>query len=78
VLRRISRDIRHRGGTLDGVISWYRRDVQPNYPTYTAAYRSSADLIVPTGNGVAGAVRTIAHALRGMTDASGGDTRPPT
>jgi len=71
VLRRIHRDITERGANLEGVIAWFRRDVKPNFPTYTAATRRYADLIVPTDrpNDVAiqalvGAIRTLATSRR--------------
>lgn len=66
VLRRVTRDIAERGGTLEGVVEWYRRDVRPHYAAYTAAYRSYADLVVPTEHGVAGAAAVICHAVAGM------------
>lgn len=79
VLRRISRDVNDKARPLDDVMAWYRRDVRPNYPTYTAAFRSSADLVVPTERGVDNAVHVIGHALRGMLGAatSGCDPKPP-
>lgn len=64
VLRRIYRDITERGGNLEGVISWFRRDVQPNYPLYTKSTRRYADLVVPTDHPVDVAVKTIAAAIR--------------
>ncbi len=64
VLRRLNRDILERGGTVDGVLSWYRRDVKPNFPVYTASTRYFADLIVPTHHPVDVAVQTVAAAVR--------------
>ncbi len=66
VLRRVHRDITERGATLEGVIAWYRRDVKPNYPTYTAATRRYADLIVPTDRVNAVAIRALVDAIRGI------------
>ena len=55
VLRRMLRDVSDRGGDLKWQIDWYRRDVIPNYPTYTEPCKKYADLIVPFDreNGVA-------------------------
>lgn len=64
VLRRLSRDILERGGTVDSVIAWYRKDVRPNYPKYTAAGRRVADLIVPNDQPCDVAIRLIAAGVR--------------
>jgi uridine kinase len=66
VLRRLHRDITERGGTVENVLSWYRRDVKPNYPIYTATTRYQADLIVPTHHPVNVAVAGIAAAIRAL------------
>lgn len=66
VLRRIHRDITERGANLEGVIAWYRRDVKPNFPTFTAATRRYADLIVPTDRVNEIAIRALADAIRGI------------
>ncbi|HEX5415645.1 MAG TPA: uridine kinase [Chloroflexota bacterium] len=66
VLRRIYRDITERGGNLEGVISWFRRDVQPNYPLYTKSTRRYADLVVPTDRPIDIAVKAIASAVRSL------------
>lgn len=66
VLRRVHRDITERGATLEGVIAWYRRDVKPNYPTYTASTRRYADLIVPTDRVNDVAIRALVDAIRGI------------
>ncbi|MGH2460288.1 MAG: uridine kinase family protein, partial [Chloroflexota bacterium] len=66
VLRRIYRDVTERGGTVERIVAWYRRDVKPNYPTYTAATRRFADLIVPTDRPNPTAIRALADAIRGL------------
>ncbi|MGW5363303.1 zeta toxin family protein [Actinopolymorpha pittospori] len=76
VLRRVSRDVVERGGSLERVVSWYRRDVAPNYPTYTAAFRSCADLVVPTGHDVSVAVAAICAALRALAHQPAGRGHP--
>ncbi len=64
VLRRIYRDITERGGNLEGVISWFRRDVMPNFPIYTKSTRVFADVVVPTDRPVDPAVRILTAAIR--------------
>jgi uridine kinase len=66
VLRRIYRDITERGGNLEGVIAWFRRDVMPNYPIYTKASRAFADVVVPTDRPIEPAVRILAAAVRAL------------
>jgi uridine kinase len=66
LLRRIERDLAERGGTVERVIAWYRRDVKPNFPTYTASTRRYADLIVPTYHPTDVAVRALAAAIRAL------------
>jgi uridine kinase len=66
VLRRIYRDITERGGNLDSVIAWFRRDVMPNYPIYTKSSRVYADVVVPTDRPLEPAVRILAAAVRAL------------
>lgn len=66
VLRRLQRDIAERGATLDHAIAWYRRDVAPNYPLYTAPTREHADVIVPTNHPIEVAVVVLCDAIRAI------------
>jgi uridine kinase len=66
VLRRIYRDITERGGNLEGVIAWFRRDVMPNYPIYTKSSRAYADIVVPTDRPIERAVNILASAVRAL------------
>lgn len=66
VIRRIERDIAERGGTLEGVVAWYRRDVHPNFPTYTQSTRRFADLIIPTNHPIDVAVAAVAAAISAL------------
>ena len=65
VLRRILRDV-GRHGDLERVVSWYRRDVIPNFPVYTESCKQYADIIIPymTANPVA--LQTVASGIRSM------------
>ena len=48
------------------MISWFRRDVMPNFPIYTKSSRIFADLIVPTDRPIDPAVRILAAAVRSL------------
>lgn len=64
VLRRLARDIVERGGTVESVIAWYRKDVWPNYPKYTGASRRVADVIVLNNESCQTSIRLIAAGVR--------------
>jgi len=66
VLRRMLRDTTQGGMTLEEAVAWYRRDVVPNYPTYTEATRRHADLVVPFERPESPAVNFVIAGLRGM------------
>ncbi len=65
VLRRMLRDV-GQSGDLEKAISWYRRDVLPNFPVYTEPCKKYADLIIPymTDNPVA--LQTVTAGIRSM------------
>lgn len=46
LLRRISRNVLQAGMELEGVIDWYRQDVQANYWEFVEPTRKMADLII--------------------------------
>lgn len=66
VLRRVVRDVIERGRPLEQVVAWYRRDVLPNYPTYTAPTRRYADLIIPHDSHNPRAVEVVAAGIRAL------------
>jgi uridine kinase len=66
VLRRIYRDITERNGELMSIMAWYRRDVKPNFPTFTLATKVHADLIVPSNHPFDIPVSVLAPAIRAM------------
>lgn len=66
VIRRIYRDVVERGGDLERSIAWYRRDVKPNYPVYTASTRRYADLVIVTDHPTDVAVQVVCDAVRAM------------
>ncbi len=64
VLRRMLRDVGTRSANLESAISWYRRDVLPNYPIYTEPCKKYADLIIPFLNENPIALQTVAAGIR--------------
>lgn len=68
VLRRVTRDL-GRGGNLDRIVSWYRRDVLPNYPVYTETCRTFADLVIPFARSNPTAVAAVIAAIRALVAA---------
>src|SRR5579884_1760514 len=66
VLRRVTRDVVERAGTIERSVAWYRRDVAPGYHRFTEPTRWHADLVVPNA-GFGGlpecAVRALASAV---------------
>lgn len=49
ILRRIVRDVKERGRTLDSVVSQYLTTVKPMHEQFVEPSKRKADLIVPEG-----------------------------
>ena len=49
ILRRITRDVRDRGRSMDSVISQYLATVKPMHEKYVEPSKKNADIIVPQG-----------------------------
>ena len=49
VLRRVERDIRERGRSLESIIAQYQATVKPMYERFVAPSKRHADLIIPEG-----------------------------
>lgn len=49
LLRRLKRDVLHRGRTVDGVIKSYNRFVKASFEEYIRPTMKHADIIVPRG-----------------------------
>lgn len=64
VLRRLLRDVGTRSANLEGAISWYRKDVLPNFPVYTEPCKQYADLIIPFLNDNPIALQTVVAGVR--------------
>jgi uridine kinase len=72
ILRRLMRDARSRGGNLERSVAWLRRDVLPNFPTFTGATKQHADLIVPNLQADNRAVQVIAQGVRSILESEDG------
>ncbi len=64
VLRRMQRDVGTRSANLEGAISWYRKDVLPNFPIYTEPCKQYADLIIPYFDENLVALHTVTAGIR--------------
>lgn len=49
ILRRIMRDVKKRGRSLDSVVDQYRSTVKPMHEQFVEPYKRRADIIVPEG-----------------------------
>ena len=64
ILRRIMRDVKERGRTLDSVVNQYLTTVKPMYEKYIRNYVNDADVIVTRGGKNARIVEILAGYLR--------------
>ena len=70
LLRRVKRDIRDRGRSIDGIYRQYLDTVKPMYEKYIRNYIEYADLIVARGGKNAKIVDILAHYINsGMIEA---------
>ncbi len=63
ILRRIVRDVKKRGRTLDSVITQYLTTVKPMHEQFVEPSKRRADLIIPEGGKNAVAVEMLIHRL---------------
>jgi uridine kinase len=49
LIRRIERDVKERGRTLDGVLAQYQKTVKPMYHEFVESSKRYADIIIPEG-----------------------------
>ena len=64
LIRRIDRDVRERGRTVESVVEQYQATVRPMHLQFVEPSKRHADLIVPEGGQNRVAVETIATAVR--------------
>ncbi len=73
IMRRLERDIRERGRTMESVFAQYLASVRPMHLRYVEPSRAFADLVIPEGYNI-GAVGTVLGMVREFLRA--GDERP--
>ena len=49
ILRRITRDVKQRGRTLDSVVKQYLKTVKPMHEAFVEPSKKHADIIIPEG-----------------------------
>ncbi len=70
ILRRILRDVKERGRSLDSVILQYRTTVKPMHEAFVEPSKRSADIIVPNGGENGPALEMLAHHIRELIQRS--------
>ncbi|MGN0708226.1 MAG: uridine kinase [Faecalibacterium sp.] len=71
ILRRILRDVKERGRSLDSVICQYRGTVKPMHEAFVEPSKRRADIIVPNGGENTSAVDVLAHHILGLIQKAG-------
>ena len=66
ILRRILRDVKERGRSLDSVILQYRTTVKPMHEAFVEPRKRQADVIVPNGGENGPALEMLAHHIRSL------------
>jgi len=64
ILRRLTRDIKERGGDFDHVVNQYLRHVRPMHMGFVEPSKHHADIIVPHGGNNEIAIQMLVGALR--------------
>ena len=64
ILRRIIRDVNHRGRSLDSVIDQYRTTVKPMHDQFVEPSKRKADIIIPEGGRNEAAMQVIVELIR--------------
>ena len=65
ILRRITRDVRDRGRSLDSVITQYLTTVKPMHEQFVEPSKRNADVIIPEGGHNAVALEMVMERIRG-------------
>ena len=68
ILRRILRDVKERGRSLDSVIDQYLTTVKPMHEAFVEPSKRNADIIVPNGGENSTAVEMLAHHIRTLIE----------
>ncbi|KRM57148.1 uridine kinase [Secundilactobacillus malefermentans] len=73
IIRRIERDVKERGRTLDSVIQQYLATVKPMYHQFVEPTKRYADIIVPEGGENQVAIDLLTTKIRSILIANGND-----
>ncbi|GAK46966.1 uridine kinase [Secundilactobacillus oryzae JCM 18671] len=73
IIRRIERDVKERGRTLDSVIQQYLATVKPMYHQFVEPTKRYADIIVPEGGANQVAIDLLTTKIRSILIANGND-----
>ena len=68
ILRRLVRDVKERGRSLDSVIDQYLTTVKPMHEAFVEPSKRNADIIVPNGGENSTAVEMLAHHIRTLIE----------
>ena len=66
ILRRLVRDVKERGRSLDSVITQYRTTVKPMHEAFVEPSKRNADIIIPNGGENGPAIEMLAHHIRSL------------
>jgi len=64
ILRRIVRDVKERGRTLDSIINQYLATVKPMHEAFVEPTKCYADIIIPEGGSNTVALEMVMHRIR--------------
>ena len=70
ILRRILRDVKERGRSLDSVITQYLTTVKPMHEAFVEPSKRTADIIVPNGGENGPALEMLVHHIRSLIQQS--------
>ena len=70
IVRRILRDVKERGRSLDSVIEQYRTTVKPMHEAFIEPSKRYADIIIPNGGENGPAVEVLAHHIHSLIHAA--------
>lgn len=73
ILRRIVRDVRDRGRSLDSVVNQYLSTVKPMHEQFVEPSKRSADIIIPEGGHNAVALEMVMERVKAHLDRNAGE-----
>ncbi|TAH74856.1 MAG: uridine kinase [Anaerolineaceae bacterium] len=68
LIRRIIRDVRERGRTLESVINQYIKTVKPMHEQFVEPYKKYADIIIPRGGMNDVAIDVLIHRIQAIVN----------